>query len=127
MNIAASNVIHTLIVQVTVIIHVLLNVLQRVMDMEHVAVIPHIVLVIIIIKDVLNVVHMVLVLVTIVSVVVALAIAAGSFFIFYDFDDDDSAVIALIENLQRESLSFLEEAEAYYCSRHRKARAHNNS
>lgn len=35
--------------------------------------------------------------------------------IIYDFDDDDSAVIALIENLQRESLSFLEEAEAYYC------------
>jgi len=35
--------------------------------------------------------------------------------IIYEFDDDDSAVIALIENLQRESLSFLEEAEAYYC------------
>ncbi len=35
--------------------------------------------------------------------------------IIYDFNDDDSAVLALIENLQRESLSFLEEAEAYYC------------
>lgn len=35
--------------------------------------------------------------------------------IIYEFDDDDSAVLALIENLQRESLSFLEEAEAYYC------------
>lgn len=35
--------------------------------------------------------------------------------IIYEFDDDDSAVVALIENLQRESLSFLEEAEAYYC------------
>lgn len=35
--------------------------------------------------------------------------------IIYEFDDEDSAVIALIENLQRESLSFLEEAEAYYC------------
>ena len=35
--------------------------------------------------------------------------------IIYEFNDGDSAVIALIENLQREELSFLEEAEAYYC------------
>lgn len=33
--------------------------------------------------------------------------------IVIDVDDEDSAVIALIENLQREGLTFLEEAECY--------------
>ena len=31
-----------------------------------------------------------------------------------DINDEDSAVIALVENLQRENLDFLEEAEGYY-------------
>lgn len=35
--------------------------------------------------------------------------------IVYNACDDDAAIIALIENLQREDLSFLEEAEGYYC------------
>lgn len=30
-------------------------------------------------------------------------------------DENDSAILALVENLQRENLSFLEEAEGYYC------------
>lgn len=34
--------------------------------------------------------------------------------IVYNACDDDAAIIALIENLQREELSFLEEAEGYY-------------
>ncbi|NLY44296.1 MAG: nucleoid occlusion protein [Clostridiaceae bacterium] len=34
--------------------------------------------------------------------------------IVVDIDDNDSAIIALIENLQREDLNFLEEAEGYY-------------
>lgn len=34
--------------------------------------------------------------------------------IVVDFKDRDSAVIALIENLQREDLNFIEEAEGYY-------------
>ena len=33
--------------------------------------------------------------------------------IIYNFKDDDSALLALLENLQREDLGFLEEAEAY--------------
>lgn len=35
--------------------------------------------------------------------------------IVYRAGDNDSAVIALIENLQRENLNFMEEAEGYYC------------
>lgn len=35
--------------------------------------------------------------------------------IVYNACDDDAAIIALIENLQREDLSFMEEAEGYYC------------
>lgn len=35
--------------------------------------------------------------------------------IVYNAGDNDSAILALIENLQRENLSFLEEAEGYYC------------
>lgn len=31
-----------------------------------------------------------------------------------DIDDNDSAILALIENLQREDLSFMEEAQGYY-------------
>lgn len=34
--------------------------------------------------------------------------------IIIDITDDDSATIALLENLQREDLNFVEEAEAYY-------------
>lgn len=34
--------------------------------------------------------------------------------IIVDIDDSESAAIALLENLQRENLNFLEEAEAYY-------------
>ncbi|MCH3965494.1 MAG: nucleoid occlusion protein [Clostridium sp.] len=34
--------------------------------------------------------------------------------IVVDISDDESAAIALLENLQRENLNFLEEAEAYY-------------
>ena len=34
--------------------------------------------------------------------------------IVVDFNDNDSAVVALVENLQRENLSFLEEAQAFY-------------
>ncbi|MDK2933566.1 MAG: ParB family transcriptional regulator, chromosome partitioning protein [Clostridiales bacterium] len=34
--------------------------------------------------------------------------------IVVDIDDNDSAVLALIENLQREDLSFMEEAEGYF-------------
>ncbi|WP_446898160.1 nucleoid occlusion protein [Clostridium sp. LBM24168] len=34
--------------------------------------------------------------------------------IIVDISDDESAAIALLENLQRENLNFLEEAEAYY-------------
>lgn len=34
--------------------------------------------------------------------------------IFREMSDDDSAVVALIENLQRSDLSFLEEASAFY-------------
>lgn len=34
--------------------------------------------------------------------------------IIVNIDDNDSAIFALIENLQREDLSFLEEAEGYY-------------
>lgn len=34
--------------------------------------------------------------------------------IIVDISDSDSAAIALLENLQRENLNFLEEAEAYY-------------
>lgn len=34
--------------------------------------------------------------------------------IIVDFNDNDSAVVALVENLQRENLSFLEEAQAFY-------------
>lgn len=34
--------------------------------------------------------------------------------IIVNIDDNDSAILALIENLQREDLSFLEEAEGYY-------------
>jgi ParB family chromosome partitioning protein len=33
--------------------------------------------------------------------------------IIVDFNDNDSALIALVENLQRENLSFMEEAQAY--------------
>lgn len=33
--------------------------------------------------------------------------------IIYDISDDDSAIIALLENLQRADLSFMEEAEGY--------------
>ena len=35
--------------------------------------------------------------------------------IVYSACDNDSAVLALIENLQRENLNFMEEAEGYYC------------
>ena len=35
--------------------------------------------------------------------------------IVYSAGDNDSAVLALIENLQRENLNFMEEAEGYYC------------
>lgn len=35
--------------------------------------------------------------------------------IVYNAGDNDSAVLALIENLQRENLNFMEEAEGYYC------------
>lgn len=35
--------------------------------------------------------------------------------IVYTTGDNDSAILALIENLQRENLSFMEEAEGYYC------------
>jgi len=35
--------------------------------------------------------------------------------IVYTAADNDSAVLALIENLQRENLNFMEEAEGYYC------------
>lgn len=35
--------------------------------------------------------------------------------IVYSAADNDSAVLALIENLQREDLNFMEEAEGYYC------------
>lgn len=34
--------------------------------------------------------------------------------IIVEFNDNDSAVVALVENLQRENLSFLEEAQAFY-------------
>jgi len=34
--------------------------------------------------------------------------------IIVELDDEDSAVVALIENLQREDLNFIEEAEGYY-------------
>lgn len=34
--------------------------------------------------------------------------------IIIDIDDKDSAAIALLENIQREDLNFIEEAEAYY-------------
>ncbi len=34
--------------------------------------------------------------------------------IILNVDDNDSAVVALIENLQREDLSYMEEAESYY-------------
>ncbi len=34
--------------------------------------------------------------------------------ILLNMDDNDSAIVALIENLQREDLSFMEEAEGYY-------------
>src|SRR5699024_4141584 len=34
--------------------------------------------------------------------------------IIVDYKDQDSAMIALIENLQREDLNFVEEAEGYY-------------
>lgn len=34
--------------------------------------------------------------------------------IYNDFNDRDSAIIAMIENLQREDLNYIEEAEGYY-------------
>ncbi|MBN4067729.1 ParB/RepB/Spo0J family partition protein [bacterium AH-315-E09] len=34
--------------------------------------------------------------------------------IYNDFNDRDSAIIAMIENLQREELNYIEEAEGYY-------------
>lgn len=34
--------------------------------------------------------------------------------ILYDYTDNDSAIIALLENLQRQNLSFFEEADAYH-------------
>ena len=35
--------------------------------------------------------------------------------IIFQINDNDSAILALVENLQRENLNYMEEAEGYYC------------